>query len=63
MLGIEIPVAPAPRMVCFFESQTEPEGDFGVTTDSQGAGFRFGQRASGERGLSRRYPDLGRFIT
>ena len=40
MLGLEIPVVPWPKMVCFFECREALEGDFGVTTDSLGGGFR-----------------------
>ena len=40
LLNFEIPVVPAPKMVCYFECQTPLQAAFGVTTDSLGGGFR-----------------------
>ena len=39
-VGFDVPVEPVPKMVCFFETQTRPEGELGVTIDGSRGGFR-----------------------
>jgi glycine/D-amino acid oxidase-like deaminating enzyme len=40
LLDLEIPVRPAPKTVYFFECREPLVGEYGVSTDSRGGGFR-----------------------